>query len=238
MDLHTIVEPCCTGEMPDGPPNDLLDRFAGLDSAAVSDALESCGLPSGFGGLRPVWGHPTAVGFASTVQLTAVTGEAGMGSHIGTAAVAASGPTDVLVIANAGRVDVSCWGGLLSLGAVIRGIRGVVADGACRDVGEARRLRFPVFARASTPRTARGRLRQVSIGEPVEVCEVTVARGDIVIADGTGIAIVPQDRADEILFAARLLRHREQAIADEVRAGSSLTEAMSDDRLAGNGQVS
>ncbi|MGX6745716.1 RraA family protein [Streptomyces xantholiticus] len=49
----------------------------------------------------------------------------------------------------------SCWGGILSLGASIRGVRGVVADGVCRDVAEARELGFPVFSRGSIPATAR-----------------------------------------------------------------------------------
>jgi len=84
-------------------------------------------------------------------QLAPLAGEARAASHIATKAVAAAGSTDVLVVANGGRGDVSCWGGLLSLGASRRGIRGVIVDGACRDVDEAGELGFPVFARATTP---------------------------------------------------------------------------------------
>ncbi|MGW0207611.1 RraA family protein [Streptomyces sp. NPDC003233] len=61
----------------------------------------------------------------------------------------------------------SCWGGILSLGAARRGARGVVADGVCRDVAEARELGFPVFSWGSMPANARGRLQQRSTGEPV-----------------------------------------------------------------------
>ncbi|MGI8985709.1 MAG: RraA family protein [Nocardioidaceae bacterium] len=96
-------------------------------------------------------GRPKVVGFAATIQLAPLAGEARAASHIATKAVAAAGSTDVLVVANGGRGDVSCWGGLLSLGASRRGIRGVIVDGACRDVDEARELGFPVFARATTP---------------------------------------------------------------------------------------
>ncbi len=210
----------------------LLDQFVALDSEAVSDALDDLGLSSGFGGISPMWGRPKVVGFAVTVQLAPLVGGALSGSHIATTAVAAAGPTNVLVVANAGRIDVSCWGGLLSLGASRRGIRGVVVNGACRDVGEARGLAFPVFARATTPRTARGRLRQVSIGGSVVVSEVTVTSGDVVIADETGVAIVPRDRAGEVLSAARRLVDREHAIAEEVRAGLPLPLAMREARLA------
>jgi regulator of RNase E activity RraA len=216
----------------------LLDQFVALDSEAISDALDDLGLPGGLGGITPTWGHPRVVGFASTVELTTLTGDRPSGSHIATTAVAAARPTAIMVVANAGRVDVSCWGGLLSLGASHRGIRGVVVDGACRDVGEARRLAFPVFARAATPRTARGRLRQVSAGETVVVGDVKVAPGDVVIADETGVAFVPRARAREVLTGAQRLVRRERAIAEEIRAGTPLSAAMCDARLADPGAAS
>lgn len=53
----------------------MLDRFAALDTATVSDALEGCGLPPGQGGLRPMWGRPKLVGFAATVELESAAAE-------------------------------------------------------------------------------------------------------------------------------------------------------------------
>ncbi|MDH6622615.1 regulator of RNase E activity RraA [Streptomyces sp. LBL] len=210
----------------------LLAAYAALDSAAVSDALDALDLPPGIGGIGPVWGRPKLVGFAAPVELAPRT-PGPSGAHITASAVSASGPEHVLVIANGGRTDVSCWGGLLSLGASLRGVRGVVADGACRDVGEARDLGFPVYARATTPVTARGRLQQVSAGEPVHVSPATVAQGDIVIADETGVAFVPLTRAHEVLEAAQALARRESAIAEDLRDGVALPDAMRDARLAG-----
>jgi len=71
-----------------------------------------------------------------------------------------------MVIANDGRTDVSCWGEIVSVGAAMRLIRGVVADGACRDAGQAPDLGFPVFARTHVPVTARGRLSRNRLGLP------------------------------------------------------------------------
>jgi regulator of RNase E activity RraA len=137
--------------------------LARLDSTVVSDALDECGLPPGTGVLCAQGGAARFVGTARTVQLEPdVGGEPG--PHIATEAIVHSECGDVLVIANQGRGDVSCWGGLLSLGSVRQGVAGVVADGACRDVAEARSYGLPVYARAVTPRTARGRLRQKSAG--------------------------------------------------------------------------
>jgi regulator of RNase E activity RraA len=138
-----------------------------------------------------------------------------------------------MVIANGGRTDVSCWGGIVSVGAAMRSIRGVVADGACRDAGQARDLGFPVFARAQVPVTARGRLQQKSAGSPVRLGQVTVNPGDVVMADEGGVAVIPHERAAQVLAAARGVRAREEQVEAEVRAGVPLPQAMRDARLAG-----
>lgn len=210
----------------------LLAGFSRLDSSAVSDALDALGLPSGQGGFDPVWDAPPIAGFAVTVELEPHVPEAA-GPHLGTTAVADAQDTDVLVVANGGRTDVSGWGGLLSLGASRRGVRGVIVDGACRDVDEARDLRFPVYARGRIPATARGRLRQRSTGEPVRMGNVIVAPGDVVLADATGVVAVPRAHAVDVLERAQSVAVREDAIAAELRAGAPLQDAMRDARLAG-----
>jgi regulator of RNase E activity RraA len=210
----------------------LLDRVAGLDSAAVSDALDRLGLAPGVGGIRPVWGPASVVGFAVTVGLEP-RGDGPAGAHIATTAIESADDRSVIVVDNRGRTDVSCWGGILSLGAARRGVRGVVADGVCRDVAESRELGFPVFARGAVPATARGRLRQRSTGEPVEIAGLRVEQGDVVLADESGLVVVPRDRAEEVAEIAAAIVERERAIAREVRAGARLSEVMRDARLAG-----
>jgi regulator of RNase E activity RraA len=210
----------------------LLTAYEALDSAAVSDALDALGLAPGQAGFLPVWGHPKIAGFAVTVQLQPFA-PGPTGAHIGTIAVAGATSADVIVVANDGRTDVSCWGGLLSLGATLNGVRGVVADGSCRDVNEARKLGFPVFAKGRIPVTARGRLQERSTGEPVRLGNVTVAPGDLIFADETGVVVVPQTNIEEVLEKAQAIAGREEAIASDLRSGIPLYEAMRDARLAG-----
>lgn len=216
------------------PPSDasLVAGFSRLDSSAVSDALDALGLQPGQSGFDPVWDAPPIAGFAVTIELEPHVPEA-PGAHLGTTAVASAQDTDVLVVANGGRTDVSGWGGLLSLGASRRGVRGVIVDGACRDADEARALRFPVYARGRIPATARGRLRQRSTGEPVRLGNVIIAPGDVVLADATGVVAVPRAHAVDVLERAQAVALREDAIAAELRAGASLPDAMRDARLAG-----
>ena len=146
---------------------------------------------------------------------------------------AEAGPDDVVVVSTGGRTDVSSWGGIVSIGAAARSVRGVVTDGACRDVAQARELGFPVFARAQVPATARGRLRQRSTGEAIRFGGLEVRPGDVVLADEDGLVVVPRGRATEVLVEARGLADREAAIEVEVRAGVPLPQAMRDARLAG-----
>jgi regulator of RNase E activity RraA len=210
----------------------LLARLESVDCAAVSDALDALGLPAGVGGIRPVWGPAAIVGFAVTVAL-GPRGEGPAGAHIATTAIEAAGHDSVIVVDNQGRRDVSCWGGILSLGAALRGVRGVIADGVCRDVAEARDLGFPVFACGTIPATARGRLEQRSTGDPVNVAGLTVCNGDIVMADETGVVAIPRDRGEEVAALAEAIVARERAIADDLRSGASLSHVMHDARLAG-----
>jgi regulator of RNase E activity RraA len=211
---------------------DLLEQYVTLDTAAVSDALDNCGLPPGQGGMQPMWGRPRIAGFAATVELKPLIGEHA-GAHILTDAIAQAGAGNVMVVATGGRTEVSSWGGIVSVGAAVRSIRGVVTDGGCRDVDQARELGFPVFARTQVPVTARGRLRQKSAGATVRLGQVTVRPGDVVMADEGGVVVIPRHRAAEVLDAARGVRAREEQIEREVRAGVPLPQAMRDARLAG-----
>lgn len=210
----------------------ILNRFAAVDSAAVSDALDTLGLPSGVGGLSPFTMHTPVVGFARTAALEPRE-EGAPGAHILTGVVDAAGEGDVIVIDNGGRVDVSAWGGILGLGAVARGVRGVIVDGAFRDVEENRDHGLAVYARGSVPVTARGRLQQRSSGDPVRIAGRTVRDGDLVLADETGFVVVPRVHIDAVIAEAEAVIRREQAIATEVRSGRSLQESMRDARLAG-----
>jgi regulator of RNase E activity RraA len=210
---------------------DLLARLRALDSCAVSDALDAYGLTGVVLGPRPVWPVDRVVaGRVRTVQAGPRRSDR-PADHIGAAAVDVSGPADVLVVANGGRLDVSCWGGILSRAAVARGIAGVLVDGACRDASESGELGLPVFARAVVPTSARGRVVQYGMDEPVEFGAVTVTPGDYVIADGNGVAFVPGPDAPRVLEFAERIVAREAAMAEAVDRGQPVSEVMHDSQF-------
>jgi regulator of RNase E activity RraA len=203
----------------------LVARLARLDTCAVSDALDRLGLPGAVSGLRPMWPCPRIAGRVITVKLKLADGER-PARHLGTAAVEAATPGDVIVIDHAGRSEAAGWGGILSLAAKTKGVSGVIVDGACRDVDESRDVGLPVYARSATPVTARGRIVEESFNELIEIAGVTVRPGDLVIADWTGLVFVMAARADEIVRAAEEIAAREAQMAEAVRAGRSIVEVM------------
>jgi len=204
----------------------LLGRLAALDACLVSDALDWLGLPGSVLGLGPLWPGARLAGRAHTV----LTGPP-PGGHVAAATVATAGPGDVVVIAGGGRLDVSCWGGILTAAAVRRGAAGVVIDGAARDLDEISSQGFPAFARGAVTRTARGRIAQAGADQPVDIAGVCVAPGDLVIADGSGVVFVPADRGDAVLGIAERLQAREVRILERLRGGEPVTELMSDASL-------
>ena len=211
--------------MPDPP------GLGELDSCAVSDALDRLRLAGAVTGLHAITFRRRVTGRVVTVELgpadAAVTHTAGKIRHLGTAAIEAAGPGDVIVVAAGGRVDAAGWGGVLSAAAVVRGVSGVIVDGACRDVDEARTLSFPIYARAGVPRTARGRLTEVAWNAPIQVAGVTIAPGDLVVADGSGVVFVPAGRAAEVAAVAHEIAAREAHMVQRIRAGEPVSHVLS-----------
>jgi 4-hydroxy-4-methyl-2-oxoglutarate aldolase len=206
--------------------NNLLDRLAALDTCAVSDALDKLGLQGVLLGLQPLSNPRRMVGRVITVKLEEANGRPST-RHLGTLAVDSAQPGDVILVAHAGRPNVSGWGGILSQGAVKRGVAGVIVDGACRDVDESRELGLTLYARNAVPITARSRVIETAFNEPVLVGgDLTVSPGDLVIADGSGIVFLESARAEEIITTAEQIARRERAMAEAVLEGRPMVEVM------------
>ncbi|MGB7950606.1 MAG: RraA family protein [Candidatus Binatia bacterium] len=203
----------------------IIERLAKLDTCAVSDALDSLNLKGATWGVRPQWPCPRIVGRAVTMKIKPA-GLQQPTQHLGTAPIEAAQAGEIIVIDNGGKAEFSCWGGLLALSAKLKGISGVVIDGASRDIDEARELEFPVYARGVVPMTARGRVVQESFNQEVQFAGVQCRPGDLVIADGSGVVIVPKEKESEVIAAAEAISAKEQEMAAGIRKGYSGLEML------------
>jgi len=205
---------------------DVLTRLARLDSCAVSDALDKLGLAGAAAGIHRLSTDRRISGRVVTVKLDRDTGQPAASRHLGTSAIEASHPGDVIVVEQRTGIDAAGWGGVLSLGASLKGVAGVIIDGPTRDVDEARAHDFAVFARDHTARTARGRIVETGTNVPVTVGDIPVAPGDFVVADGSAVVFVRAQDIDRVLDAAEAIAARETAMADSLRSGTPITQVM------------
>lgn len=204
----------------------MMHRLAGVDTCAVSDAMDQLELTSGVvAGLRPMSIPRRIAGRVITVRLEEARGRRSV-NHLGTSAIENVLPGDVIVVAHNGLETVSGWGGLLSLGAALRGSVGIIIDGACRDIDEMVDLDLPVYARGATPRTARGRVIETGWNEDIVVGGVVVSPGDLAIADRTGVVFIPQAGAESVVSAAETIFAREAAMARALSAGGTMASAL------------
>lgn len=207
---------------------DLVERLRRLDTCSVSDALDKLSLSGAVVGLTPLTVRGRVAGRAVTVKLGAPL-EGLPKRHLGAGAVMAAQRGDIIVVEHRGRLDVSGWGGLLSRGAVKRGVAAVIVDGACRDLDECLEFGLPVYARAAVPVTARGRVAEHSFNEPITVGGVAVGPGDLVLADGSGVVFISVSKAEAVLAAAEAIYAREQLMAAAIERGDPIGEVMGAD---------
>jgi 4-hydroxy-4-methyl-2-oxoglutarate aldolase len=162
------------------------------------------------------------------VKLVEWTGapSAGASRHLGTTAIETSLPGTVIVVEQRTGIEAAGWGGILTRGALMSGIAGVIVEGWARDIDEATEMAFPVYARASTTRTARGRLAEAATGVEVLVGDVRVRSDDWVIADASGVVFIPDSDIEVVLAHAEEIAGRESVMSDAVLSGRPIIEVM------------
>jgi regulator of RNase E activity RraA len=203
-----------------------LVRLRRLDCCALSDALDKLGLQGVVSGFPQQAGKSRIAGKVITVKLGTGEPPPGPPRHLCSTAIELGGPGHVIVVEQRTGVEAGSWGGLLTLGAKLRGIAGVIADGPVRDVDEARQYDFPVFAHTLTAFTARGRIVEKATNVPVMIGTVMVHPGDYVAADGSAVIFIAEASIEAVLAAAEMIVTREAAIARALLSGVPIGEAM------------
>jgi 4-hydroxy-4-methyl-2-oxoglutarate aldolase len=205
---------------------DVIKRLAALDSCAVSDALDKLGLPGVALGICRQSTDRRISGRVVTAKLEPDDGRRAASRHLGTTAIEAAQPGDIIIMEQRTGIDAAAWGGNLSLAAQLRGLAGTVVEGPARDIDEAHGYGYPVFSRSRTPHTARGRIVETGTNVPVVVGDVTVLPGDYVVADGTGVVFIRAADIPAVLDAAEMVVARERAMVEALNKGTPVTQVM------------
>ena len=139
----------------------------------------------------------------------------------------------VLVVDGQGELNTALWGSITTACARIKGVEGIVIDGAIRDVALIRRDKLPVFARAVVP-NAGGAEYRGEIGVAIQCAGAVVSPGDWIVSDEDGVVVVPRARLEATVALAERLRKVEIRIQRQVKGGKDLSALLRYDELLVN----
>jgi regulator of RNase E activity RraA len=118
----------------------------------------------------------------------------------------------------------------MTMSALNRGVIAAVIDGACRDVEEIRKIRFPVICKGIVPNVgAIAGYGDVNVS--IQCAGVPVSPGDIVVVDGNGVVVVPMAEAAVILQKAQRLLETEHLLQEKIMAGATIGELVKVDEV-------
>jgi regulator of RNase E activity RraA len=203
------------------PTPELCDRYGRLYTAAITDVLDHRGryaqtLPHDIVGLAPgtrVAGRAFPAAGRPTRKPDPERAIRAFLTLLGAV------PRDSVLVIQSNDDAAAHFGELSAVAMKARGVRGVVIDGATRDAAYVLRERFPVFCRYRTPLDSLPRWRAVQWGRPVRIGGVRIERGDVVVGDLDGVAVVPRALAVPVLLECERLASTENRVRDAVRRG-------------------
>ncbi|KAA3515545.1 RraA family protein [Agrobacterium rosae] len=167
----------------------------------------------------------TLVGTAITVAIPAT--DSTLLHH----AVSVIRPGDFLFVDRLGDDRHACIGGGVAFAIKTAGAMGVVIDGPCTDVEEIIELGMPLWSRGVSGITTRLNDLGGSLNLPISCGNVPVMPGDIVIADASGILVIPVDEAEEVLQEAEARQARAGRNKGKIEAGEKLGDLSGASRM-------
>ncbi|MGU3399930.1 RraA family protein [Brucellaceae bacterium D45D] len=203
-------------DMPESIAPDLADRLSKVDTATLGHMLQYGFMHRQIQTVSA--GSPKIVGCAVTLALP------GMDSALLHYATGLLRHGDILVIDRLNDDKFACLGGGVANAAKQSGAIGAIIDGPCTDVDELEDMDFPVWSRGiSAITTGRynigGRMNfTVSCGG------VPVFPGDVIVADRSGVVVLPRSNADRLADEALARQQAGDAKGIRVRAGEKLAD--------------
>jgi regulator of RNase E activity RraA len=207
---------------------DIAEAFRYVEAASVADAMEQLYGKKAYMShdMRPLL--PTKfAGRATTVLLKKEEhhdGAKALQGMLDTIDEAKPGSVYVMVLEDG--LDYAGVGGLMSTAMKVRGLAGAIVDGGVRDTPQITKLQFPVFSRGVVPSTTVNHYRFAGKDIPVTCDGVLVNPNDIIVADMDGVAVVPADKAQEVLKKAQDLDQSEHSMFPFIEKYKSIREAV------------
>lgn len=204
---------------------ELLARFEQLYTGAVNDVLrEFCLLNQALPHhIIPLREYHTVAGFAFTVKSSPnamIKGEmefrVRMLNEI---------REDTFIVWDTSRDEkATLWGGVMTATAKEKKVKAACIDGGIRDTHQIIAEDFPVFYKYRISNGSLGRCLITHYQVTLQIGDVTIKPGDVVLGDIDGVLVVPREIAYRVLLRAEEIKENEKVIFEWVHEGQSIQE--------------
>lgn len=199
----------------------LADRLQACYSGAVYDVLRelghrNCVLPAS---IRPIDITTRVAGEIFTVSGRVDETLDAHASLLRWTELLSRAPRDSVVVCQPNDSTLSHMGELSAETMKLRGVRGYIVDGGCRDSGFIEHIGFAVFCRYFTPVDIVGRWAADGFGEPITIGSVTIHTGDYAVADRDGVVIIPAARVEQVTDMTEKVLATESLVRKAIREG-------------------
>ncbi|MEM3506586.1 MAG: RraA family protein [Candidatus Bathyarchaeia archaeon] len=207
--------------------NRYIKELEKIPTASLSDALDKKGVKGYLSyEVKPIFPTKRIVGQAVTIK-DVLTKEV-VTPLPALEVIDKAKPGDIIVraVEDGNAKDIALWGGLMSLAAKKKGIKGAVLDGGVRDILEAKAISFSIFAKSITPVTSVGRTKVVEINSSITIDGVNINPGDLIVGDNDGVVVIPINLVEDVIALAKEIDSLEKQESRELEKGKSIVEVI------------
>jgi regulator of RNase E activity RraA len=207
------------------PSKELLYRFEKLYTGAINDVLrEFCLLNQALPGhIIPLREYRTVAGYAFTVKSAPnamISGEMEFRVQM----LDELGEDNFVVWDTTNDLKATLWGGVMTATAKGKKVKAACIDGGIRDTHQIIEADFPVFYKYRISNGSLGRCLITHYQVTIQIGDVTIKPGDVILGDIDGVLVVPGDIAYDVLLRAEEIIENEKKIFNWVKAGESVQE--------------
>lgn len=215
--------------------NKYIYRLKKLSSCVLSDAMDKIGIRAVMSStIKPIKSGTKLAGPVATIRRIkkekVVEGDFSQYTKTLHEIIYNVEPGDIIVIDADKDTESASWGGNMSVAAKAKNLGGAIIDGGARDRQEIEAMGFPMFCKSFVP-SAGKRLVTIGYNIPIICGGILIYPGDFVLGDDDGVVVIPQNRLEEVLSLAEKIEHNERKIAEYLKEGHKLTEAVEKFRI-------